>query len=102
MTWRDKLEIGLKEDAPFRKDNLPASEVRGPETPKGPGRSPEIPMARDDENEVLDSDAPGGGAHPTAEPAETDAEAAATDEGMPPPEPDSATPPARPRRLPPG
>jgi hypothetical protein len=46
MTWKDKLEIGLKEDAPFRKDNLPASEVRGPEKPTGPGRSPEIPLAR--------------------------------------------------------
>ena len=23
MTWKDKLEIGLKEDAPFRIDNLP-------------------------------------------------------------------------------
>jgi hypothetical protein len=46
VTWKDKLEIGLKEDAPYRKDNLPASEVRGPEKPAGPGRSPEIPMAR--------------------------------------------------------
>lgn len=48
MTWRDKLEIGLKEDAPYRKDNLPPSQVRGPEIPNGPGRSPEIPMARED------------------------------------------------------
>ena len=47
MTWKDKLEIGLKEDAPFRKDNLPLSEVRGPEIPSGPGRSPEISMARE-------------------------------------------------------
>ena len=46
MTWKDKLEIGLKGDAPFRKDNLPLSEVRGPEIPSGPGRSPEISMAR--------------------------------------------------------
>ncbi len=52
MTWKDKLEIGLKEDAPFRKDNLPASQVRGPEIPTGPGRSPEIPAAREDETEV--------------------------------------------------
>ena len=43
MTWKDKLEIGLKEDAPYRKDNLPESEVSGPEVPSGPGRSPEIP-----------------------------------------------------------
>lgn len=52
MTWKDKLEIGLKEDAPYRKDNLPASQVRGPEIPTGPGRSPEIPAAREDETEV--------------------------------------------------
>jgi hypothetical protein len=48
MTLKDKLEIGLKEDAPFRKDNLPESQVRGPEIPAGPGRSPEIPLARED------------------------------------------------------
>lgn len=46
MTWKDKLEIGLKEDAPYRKDNLPDSEVTGPEVPAGPGRSPVIPAAR--------------------------------------------------------
>ena len=45
MTWKDKLEIGLKNDAPFRKDNLPESQVRGPEIPAGPGRSPIIPAA---------------------------------------------------------
>ena len=48
MTVKDTLEIGLKEDAPFRKDNLPARQVRGPEIPTGPGRSPEVPAARDD------------------------------------------------------
>ena len=52
MTWRDKLEIGLKEDAPYRKDNLPESQVRGPEIPSGPGRSPEIPAARADRDEI--------------------------------------------------
>ena len=46
MTWKDKLEIGLKEDAPFRKDNLPEEQVRGPEIPSGPGRSPLVPAAR--------------------------------------------------------
>jgi hypothetical protein len=56
MTLKDKLEIGLKEDAPYRKDNLPASEVRGPEVPSGPGRSPVIPAARDDKNVVPDAD----------------------------------------------
>jgi hypothetical protein len=33
MTIKDKLEIALKEDAPFRRDNLPASQIprsRGP------------------------------------------------------------------------
>ena len=49
MTLKDKLEIGLKEDAPYRKDNLPDAEVRGPEIDAGPGRSPEIPEARPDE-----------------------------------------------------
>ena len=48
MTWKDKLELGLKDDAPFRKDNLPEKQVRGPEIPAGPGRSPVIPAARED------------------------------------------------------
>jgi hypothetical protein len=48
MTLKDKLEIGLKEDAPYRKDNLPEGQVRGPQIPAGPGRSPEIPLARAD------------------------------------------------------
>ena len=48
MTWRDKLEIGLKPDAPYRKDNLPDSQVHGPEIPAGPGRSPEVRDARDE------------------------------------------------------
>jgi hypothetical protein len=42
MTWRDKLEIGLKPDAPFRRDNLPEEEIHGPERPAGPGRSPVV------------------------------------------------------------
>ena len=40
MTWKDKLEIGLKEDAPYRKDNLPDQQVRGPEVPAGEGARP--------------------------------------------------------------
>jgi hypothetical protein len=51
MTWKDKLEIGLKDDAPYRKDNLPEEQVRGPQKPKGPGRSPEIPLAREEKND---------------------------------------------------
>lgn len=50
MTWKDKLEIGLKDDAPYRRDNLPDRQKR----PKGPSRqltdedrSPEEPGARD-------------------------------------------------------
>jgi hypothetical protein len=46
MTWRDKLELVPKADAPYRKANLPASETHGPEVPTEPGRSPEIPLAR--------------------------------------------------------
>lgn len=52
MTVRDKLEIGLKEDASFRKDNLPEQQVRGPQIPAGEGRSPEVPAARNDANQV--------------------------------------------------
>ena len=54
MTIIDKLEIGLKPDAPYRKDNLPDAQVRGPEIPTGAGRSPEIPAARDDRNGETD------------------------------------------------
>jgi hypothetical protein len=52
MTWRDKLELGLKENAAYRKDNLPPSQIRGPELPTGPGRSPEIPLAHRDRTEI--------------------------------------------------
>ena len=52
MTWRDKLEIGLKQDAPYRKDNLSPGQIRGPELPVGPGRSPEIPMSRNDRTQT--------------------------------------------------
>jgi hypothetical protein len=48
MTWKDKLELGLKPDAPFRKDNLPEQQVRGPEVPAGSGRSPVVPAAVED------------------------------------------------------
>jgi hypothetical protein len=56
VTIKDKLEIGLKEDAPYRKDNLPDDQVRGPEIPKGPDRSAEIPLARGDRTIVPESD----------------------------------------------
>ena len=45
MTWRDKMEIGLKDDARFRRDNLPDFEVEGPQVPAGPKRSPIVPAA---------------------------------------------------------
>ena len=59
MTLKDKLEIGLKDDAQVRKDNLPKNQVRGPQVETGPGRSPAIPAAQDDTNVVpkADSDA---------------------------------------------
>jgi len=49
MTWKDTLEIGLKEDAPFRRDNLPDFQKNGSgveTTPGDPTRSPEEPGAR--------------------------------------------------------
>lgn len=52
MTWKDKLELGLKNDAPFRKDNLQPNQVHGPEIPSGPGRSPVIPEAKKDREEA--------------------------------------------------
>jgi hypothetical protein len=52
MTWKDKLEIGLKKDAPYRKDNLPDNQVRGPEVPAGSQRSPIIPAASRDVNKT--------------------------------------------------
>ncbi|HXT69469.1 MAG TPA: hypothetical protein VN700_06930 [Vicinamibacterales bacterium] len=49
MTWKDKLEIGLKDDAAFRRDNLPdfQKDADVPETKPGDEtRSPEVPGAR--------------------------------------------------------
>ena len=57
MTWRDKLEIGLQEDAPFRQDNLPLGQVRGPAIDAGPGPVTGIPLARADRNGVQPSPA---------------------------------------------
>ena len=54
MTWKDKLEIGLKNDAPFRKDNLAPDQVHGPEIESGPGRSPVIPEAQHDREQAAD------------------------------------------------
>jgi hypothetical protein len=46
MTLKDKLEIGLKEDAPYRRDNLPNAQIAGPEVGAGAGRSPVLLAAR--------------------------------------------------------
>lgn len=54
MTLKDKLEIVLKEDAPYREDNLQKRQVRGPKRPMGPGRSPEVPLARGDKTHAPD------------------------------------------------
>ena len=52
MTWSDKRELGLTEDAASRKDNQPPSQIRGPELPAEPGRLQEIPLARQDRTQV--------------------------------------------------
>jgi hypothetical protein len=51
MTWKDTLEIGLKDDAPFRRDNLPEFQKEAGVSETQPGdetRSPEEPGARAD------------------------------------------------------
>ena len=50
MTWKDKLEIGLKEDAPFRRDNLPDDQTQGRKERKD-DRSPVVSETRRDEND---------------------------------------------------
>jgi hypothetical protein len=48
MSLKDKLEIGLKPDAPFRKDNLPEFQQDDPACQKAatPGTSPSVERAR--------------------------------------------------------
>jgi hypothetical protein len=48
MTLKDKLEIGLKPDAPFRKDNLPDFQKDDPACDLGatPGETPSVERAR--------------------------------------------------------
>jgi len=55
MTVKDKLEIGLKEDAPYRKDNVPPIQQKPgvPDTKPGdPTRSPVVPGARGEANQT--------------------------------------------------
>jgi hypothetical protein len=48
MSLKDKLEIGLKPDAPFRKDNLPEFQQDDPkcEVAASPGQTPSVERAR--------------------------------------------------------
>ena len=43
MTWRDKLELALKEDTAYRKDNLPAGTPQPSQDRSSPARSSEAP-----------------------------------------------------------
>ena len=48
MSLKDKLEIGLKPDAPFRKDNLPDFQKADPacDVAATPGETPSVERAR--------------------------------------------------------
>lgn len=50
MSLKDKLEIGLKPDAPFRKDNLPDFQQDDPacDVAATPGETPSVERARKD------------------------------------------------------
>jgi hypothetical protein len=50
MSLKDKLEIGLKPDAPFRKDNLPDFQQDDPacDAAAAPGDTPSVERARKD------------------------------------------------------
>jgi hypothetical protein len=50
MTIKDKLEIGLKPDAPYRKDNLPDSQQDDStcQDAAEPGDDPSVHRARND------------------------------------------------------
>ena len=50
MSLKDKLEIGLKPDAPFRKENLPDFQQDDPacEEAATPGDTPSVERARKD------------------------------------------------------
>ena len=50
MSLKDKLEIGLKPDAPYRKDNLPEGQADDPSCAEGsePGDAADTKQARDE------------------------------------------------------
>jgi len=56
MSLKDKLEIGLKPDAPFRPDNLPDFQQgdRDCDVAATPGESPELERARANCDEMPD------------------------------------------------
>ncbi len=73
MTLRDKLEIGLKPDAPYRQDNLPEAQQDDPECVAGaiPGTDPAVEKARehcDQPEEQLAKKAPTKTLQPKQEP----------------------------------
>lgn len=49
MSLKDKLELGLKPDAPYRRDNLPEFQQDDPACKVGatPGEAPAVESARD-------------------------------------------------------
>ena len=61
MTWKNTLQIGLKEDAPIRKDNLPESQVSpttqadvdAEEASEAAATTEGMPPAPADENDAL-------------------------------------------------
>jgi hypothetical protein len=58
MTWRDKLGIRLKGDAPVLKDSLPQEPVRGLELSNGSGHPSDTPLARDEHSGLTGRVAP--------------------------------------------
>jgi len=55
MSLKDKLEIGLKPDAPYRSDNLPEFQQNDPNCREGstPGHSGSVDEAREDCDEPI-------------------------------------------------
>lgn len=70
MSLKDKLEIGLKPDAPYRPDNLPEFQQDDPNCQEGsrPGHSGAVDEAREDCDEPI---SPRRAARPKAVPVTT-------------------------------
>jgi hypothetical protein len=74
MTWKDKLEIGLKDDAPFRRDNVPDFQKDADDPAnedEDAARSPEQPRAREDA-EAAPPAVEGTEDHPAVQPSPED------------------------------